>query len=119
MLAWCRHITQLLRRINEQHLSNENSIKYKAIVRSARCLGAQFPAPCGAANNLQSNIPNIQTMSNPNIFVTNVKFRGWYDAPFPFGKTEFTLTIETHDDTDGSFRKGPALTLFTARIILI
>ena len=81
------------------------------IVRSARCLGAQFPAPCGAANNLQSNIPNIQTMSNPNIFVTNVKFRGWYDAPFPFGKTEFTLTIETHDETDGSFRKGPALTL--------
>ena len=58
-------------------------------------------------------------MSNPNIFVTNVKFRGWYDAPFPFGKTEFTLTIETHDGTDGSFRKGPALTLFTARIILI
>ena len=51
-------------------------------------------------------------MSNPNIFVTNVKFRGWYDAPFPFGKTEFTLTIETHDETDGSFRKGPALTLF-------
>ena len=27
MLAWCRHITQLLQRINEQHLSNENSIK--------------------------------------------------------------------------------------------
>ena len=27
MLAWCRHITQLLHGINEQHLSNENSIK--------------------------------------------------------------------------------------------
>ena len=27
MLAWCRHITQLLQGINEQHLSDENSIK--------------------------------------------------------------------------------------------
>ena len=29
-------------------------------------------------------------------------FVGWYEAPFPFGKTEFTLKIVTVDQ-DGSF----------------
>ena len=33
----------------------------------------------------------------------NVKFSGWYDAPFPFGKTDFTLTIEKVVAADGTF----------------
>ena len=28
-----------------------------------------------------------------------LQFSGWYEAPFPFGKTDFTLTIENCADT--------------------
>ena len=33
----------------------------------------------------------------------NVKFHGWYDAPFPFGRTEFTVTIEEYDEVSEVF----------------
>ena len=38
-----------------------------------------------------------------NIFQLGNKFTGWYDAPFPFGKTEFSLVIESFNDTDKTF----------------
>lgn len=36
------------------------------------------------------------------IIAPNAKFTGWYDAPFPFGKTEFSLLIESCGP-DGEF----------------
>ena len=29
----------------------------------------------------------------------NLQFTGWYEAPFPFGKTDFTLLIENCADS--------------------
>ena len=42
-------------------------------------------------------------MSKANIFVIGSKFSGSYNAPFPFGKTEFTLCINSVNSQDGSF----------------
>ena len=38
-----------------------------------------------------------------NIFQPGKKFCGWYDAPFPFGRTEFNLEMESFNDQDQSF----------------
>ena len=43
-------------------------------------------------------------MSKANIFVTGSKFSGSFNAPFPFGKTEFTLCIDSVNSLDGSFQ---------------
>ena len=41
-------------------------------------------------------------MAKTNIFVIGSKFSGSYNAPFPFGKTEFTLCINSAN-MDGNF----------------
>ena len=38
-----------------------------------------------------------------NIFQPGKKLTGYYDAPFPFGRTEFSLEIELYSDQDQSF----------------
>ena len=42
-------------------------------------------------------------MSYAKIFVIGSKFSGSYNAPFPFGKTEFTLCIHSINSSDGHF----------------
>ena len=34
-----------------------------------------------------------------NLIESPLQFSGWYEAPFPFGKTDFTLTIENCADS--------------------
>ena len=36
------------------------------------------------------------------IFSKKPEFSGWYDAPFPFGKTDFVLTIDAYDGSSGN-----------------
>ena len=42
-------------------------------------------------------------MAKPTIINKNVKFHGWFDAPFPFGRTEFKVTIEEYDSVGEVF----------------
>ena len=42
-------------------------------------------------------------MAQSNIFVIDSKFSGSYEAPFPFGKTDFTICITSVNASDGSF----------------
>ena len=41
-------------------------------------------------------------MTSEGIFSNRPEFSGWYEAPFPFGKTEFVLTIDSFDVSTGS-----------------
>ena len=36
------------------------------------------------------------------MFKTGSKFSGWYEAPAPWGRTDYTMTMETYNK-DGSF----------------
>ena len=42
-------------------------------------------------------------MASEKIFVIGSKFSGSYNAPFPFGKTEFTFCIHSVNSSDGNF----------------
>ena len=43
------------------------------------------------------------TVSVANIFSPGTAFSGWYDAPLGFGRTQFTATVETYEESTGAW----------------
>merc|ERR1711953_1080304 len=43
------------------------------------------------------------TASKVNIFSAGTKFSGWYEAPVGSGRTEFTATVETFEESTGAW----------------
>ena len=43
------------------------------------------------------------SVASANIFSPGTQFSGWYDAPLGFGRTDFTATVETYQETTGQF----------------
>merc|ERR1712241_1408061 len=43
------------------------------------------------------------TASEANIFSAGTRFSGWYEAPVGSGRTEFTATVETFEESTGAW----------------